>query len=223
MQHYVEIAIVLCAVLFQGDTMRSDTVALAQPEHAWPVALGTGAALAARSGRDDWYDQLRGEWYIERPSDVTDVYGSGSFNLPIAGALWAAGATFDHNGTQQLGRGLARTLTMAHLVVAPLKLGVGRRRPDGSDTRSFPSGHTANAFAVARYLHRQHGTAVSMPFYGMAAITGVGRMEGNRHYLSDVLMGAALGLVVGHVTGAPDDGALTVKPRPGGLVARLRF
>jgi len=62
-----------------------------------------------------------------------------------------------------------------------------------------------------------------MPLYVLAAVTGVGRMEGNRHYLSDVLMGAAVGIAVGSVTGAPRGEKLTVTPTPGGVSARLRF
>ncbi len=121
------------------------------------------------------------------------------------------------------GHGLTRTLALTQMIVAPIKLGVRRRRPDRSNRLSFPSGHTASTFAMARYVQQRYGPQPSMPLYVLAAVTGVGRMEGNRHYLSDVLMGAAVGIAVGSVTGAPRGEKLTVTPTPGGVSARLRF
>jgi PAP2 superfamily protein len=70
-------------------------------------------------------------------------------------------------------------------------------RPDGSNYLSFPSGHTAHAFASAEFL-RQEYRDVS-PFYGiagyaLAAGTGYLRMYNNRHWLSDVATGAGIGI-----------------------------
>lgn len=70
-------------------------------------------------------------------------------------------------------------------------------RPDGSDNFSFPSGHTAEAFASAEFM-RQEYKDVS-PWYGvagyaMAATTGYLRMYNNKHWLSDVAAGAGIGI-----------------------------
>lgn len=71
-------------------------------------------------------------------------------------------------------------------------------RPDGSKYNSFPSGHTAEAFANAEFL-RQEYKDVS-PWYGvagyaMAATTGYLRMYNNKHWLSDVVAGAGVGII----------------------------
>lgn len=71
-------------------------------------------------------------------------------------------------------------------------------RPDGSKYNSFPSGHTAEAFANAEFL-RQEYKGVS-PWYGvagyaMAATTGYLRMYNNKHWLSDVVAGAGVGII----------------------------
>ncbi|CAL1518287.1 phosphatase PAP2 family protein [Chitinophaga sp. MM2321] len=71
-------------------------------------------------------------------------------------------------------------------------------RPDGSDDLSFPSGHTATAFASAEFL-RQEYKDVS-PWYGVggyaaAAATGALRMYNNKHWLSDVVAGAGFGIL----------------------------
>ncbi|MEP7106765.1 MAG: phosphatase PAP2 family protein [Ferruginibacter sp.] len=70
-------------------------------------------------------------------------------------------------------------------------------RPDGTDYYSFPSGHTAEAFASAEFL-RQEYKDVS-PWYGIAGYaaagtTGILRMYNNRHWVSDVLAGAGIGI-----------------------------
>lgn len=71
------------------------------------------------------------------------------------------------------------------------------QRPDGSDYYSFSSGHTANAFVAAEFM-RQEYKDVS-PWYGIAgyavaATTGYLRMYNNRHWFSDVVAGAGIGI-----------------------------
>ena len=78
------------------------------------------------------------------------------------------------------------------------KYSVRRERPDGRARNSFPSGHTATAFMTAHMLHKEYGETVSpwisVGGYGLAATTGIFRVIANRHWCSDVLGGAAIGL-----------------------------
>lgn len=71
-------------------------------------------------------------------------------------------------------------------------------RPDRSAYNSFPSGHTAQAFAAATFLSEEYKDRFKwMPYaaYGMASTVGMLRMANNRHYISDVLVGAGLGIL----------------------------
>lgn len=71
-------------------------------------------------------------------------------------------------------------------------------RPDGSDDRSFPSGHTATAFMTATMLSKEYGHLspwVSVGAYSMATVTGLMRMANNKHWLSDVMVGAGVGII----------------------------
>lgn len=71
-------------------------------------------------------------------------------------------------------------------------------RPDGSGNSSFPSGHTAQAFVGATFLSEEYKDRYPwMPYvaYGLASGVGVLRMANNKHYISDVLVGAALGIL----------------------------
>lgn len=89
-------------------------------------------------------------------------------------------------------------LLQAGLVNA-VKYTVKRERPDGRAKNSFPSGHTSTAFMCATLLHKEYGETVSpwisVAGYGIAASTGILRVEANRHFCSDVLAGAAIGII----------------------------
>ncbi len=70
-------------------------------------------------------------------------------------------------------------------------------RPDGSTNDAFSSGHTSSAFASATLLHKEYGhRSVWYSVGGYSAATGVGalRILNNRHWLADVLFGAAVGI-----------------------------
>jgi hypothetical protein len=211
-----EVLAVVGLVSFQEDGLRQDAVALLTAQNAACAVGGAALAAGAYSGRDDLHNDLRGAWYIKHPSDFTDVYGSASFNLPLSVSLSVIGHLMERPELYRLGTGLTRTLTLTHLIIGPIKLAAHRRRPDGSDSFSFPSGHAANTFAVARYLHREYGTRAALLPYAMAITTAAGRMEGNRHYLSDVVMGATIGMLVGNTVGRDRDSRLGVAAMRGG-------
>ena len=78
-----------------------------------------------------------------------------------------------------------------------LKLGVGRERPNGQDNKSFPSGHTSNAFALASVAQEHYGWKVGVPSYLLAGLMGASRINQDKHWLSDVVAGAAVGYIVG--------------------------
>jgi len=71
-------------------------------------------------------------------------------------------------------------------------------RPDGSNLHSFPSGHTAQAFLAATFLSEEYGYRYPwMPYaaFGVASSVGAFRMLNNKHYISDVLVGAGIGIL----------------------------
>jgi membrane-associated phospholipid phosphatase len=95
-------------------------------------------------------------------------------------------------------RGCIAVLIPVNVVVETLKWCVHRTRPDGDTRRansSFPSSHAANALALAWMLSRRW-PRLRIPFMTLALLVCYSRMYLHRHYLSDVLVGAALGLVI---------------------------
>lgn len=84
------------------------------------------------------------------------------------------------------------------ITVNTLKHTTRVERPDGSARNSFPSGHTAMAFMGAELLRREYwGVSpwIGVAGYAVAAGTGFFRMYNNRHWLTDVLAGAGVGIL----------------------------
>lgn len=83
------------------------------------------------------------------------------------------------------------------ILVNGVKYSVKRLRPDESARNSFPSGHTATAFMTATMLHKEYegrSPWFSIGGYALATLTGVSRVLNNRHWLTDVAAGAAIGI-----------------------------
>ena len=92
----------------------------------------------------------------------------------------------------------ATTYLLTGLTVYGIKSISGVERPDGSTRNSFPSGHTATAFAGAELLRREYWHVspwIGVAGYGVAACTGFLRMYNNRHWLTDVIAGAGIGIL----------------------------
>ena len=105
-------------------------------------------------------------------------------------------------GRSDWGRYLA-SAAMSYGIMAgfvnSIKYTAKEMRPDGSTANSWPSGHTATAFVGATILHKEYGMTrspwYSIAGYGVATATGVMRVLNNRHWVSDVLSGAGIGIM----------------------------
>jgi membrane-associated phospholipid phosphatase len=78
-----------------------------------------------------------------------------------------------------------------------IKFAVDRRRPDNG-RYSFPSGHASASFATATIIEREFGWKAGLAAYGTAAYVAVSRLSENRHFASDVVFGAAVGIASAH-------------------------
>ncbi len=131
-----------------------------------------------------------------------------------AGSAWGQG---DTEGVKQLTLTLATAMGTAEV----LKNTVHSTRPDGSDNKSFPSGHTAVAFAAVRFMDKRYGeqmTPYTPWLYAAAGMTGVARVQADKHRWRDVLAGGALGWGSAQLWAQPvQGGRLSVLPTDKGL------
>lgn len=104
-------------------------------------------------------------------------------------------------GRSSWGRMLASDAFTVAIMVASvnvIKYTMDTPRPDGSANNSFPSGHSATAFMTATMLQKEFGHIspwITVGAYSLATATAVGRQLNNRHWLSDLMVGAAIGVV----------------------------
>jgi membrane-associated phospholipid phosphatase len=139
----------------------------------------------------------------------------------IGGALYAVGRLGGHKDVEDLGWHGTEAVLLSSGVTGLLKGVLGRSRPDfsadtnphdfkfakgfsNSNRQSFPSGHTTTAFAAAaavtseaRRMWPKSVWYVAPAMYGGATLVGLSRMYHNRHWASDVVLGAAIGTFSG--------------------------
>lgn len=127
---------------------------------------------------------------ISLAEDRTIEYVGDGLAVLIPAAAY--GTTFYYDDTD--GRvDFYKSISAGTVTTFSLKFAVKRERPDGSNDRSFPSAHTMYAFQGAVFLHRRYGLQHAIAAYLGAAFVGYSRIEADKHYLSDVLAGAAIG------------------------------
>ena len=161
------------------------------------ILVAYGFASLETKGLKSINAEMKEEVWVEHPHKTTNI----DDYLKFAPAV----AVYGLNIAGIKGRNNFRDRSMIYVLsnlitnstVFGLKALTNEHRPDGSDYYSFPSGHTAVAFASAEFM-RQEYKDVS-PWYGvagylMAGATGALRMYNNKHWLSDVMAGAGIGM-----------------------------
>ena len=124
------------------------------------------------------------------------------------------------NKWTHLGFDLLRAQMVSQVLVQSIKYTVQRDRPTG-ECCAFPSGHAATAFAVASVIERHFGYRLAWPTLLAATYVAASRLHDNRHYLSDVVFGASLGMATGWtVVGRHGRDAYALVPTPvrGGML-----
>jgi hypothetical protein len=201
-----------------GDLVQ-DVKHLPSKRNAYILAIGGGLAAAAHPADTAFNARLRSHY-----DGVNKAFAAGKYigNTPeqvvMSLGTYVYGRVRHQPKVSHLGMDLLQAQLMSELLVEPLKFGVRRQRPDGSNKRSFPSGHASVTFAAATVIERHLGWRKSLLGYGIASYVAASRMHDNRHYLSDVVFGAAVGSVAGRtvVHHKSDYWALVPTRVPGG-------
>ena len=152
----------------------------------------------------------------DRASSIgRDALVAASIGIPAAQGDW-------HGDVEAV-----ESMAVAGGTTFALKELIHERRPDDSDNKSFPSGHTSIAFAAAANLEKRYGWQAGVPALLVASFVGVARVEADKHYVHDVLAGAAIGTLSGMLLTSRHDDGVQLTPwaahHGGGLSLAARF
>ncbi len=166
--------------------------------HLLFLAAGAGATALVHEKDPD----IREAFQPERPfgKNFDDAMNWGFHPLVLGGATALAFGIAKGVGAEKpaLTAGtMFEALAITETLTFGLQLATHRGRPDGSNNRSFPSGHTSGVFALATVAEIYYGPWVGVPSYALASLVGISRIDGNKHAASDVVAGAVLGTLIG--------------------------
>lgn len=176
-----------------------------------PFIAGVGLTVAGSFLDSPTERYFSGRQRAETLGRVGERFGTAGFLVPVTAVLFASGRASSDSRFRAATYDATQALLVDLAWTTGLKFATRRERPDGSSNLSFPSGHTSTAFAWATIANHYYGPRAGIPAYVAAGLIGVSRLERNAHRVSDVVAGAALGLIVGQ-TVVRQDGE---RPREG--------
>jgi hypothetical protein len=164
------------------------------------ILLGVGGGLTlAVHPADDTVHERATAGGPRQPYKVGSAIGQGWAQAGFAVGTYATGLIARHPEMTHFGSDLISAQVINAVITQGVKFSVRRERPGGSTSHSYamPSGHTSSAFATAAVVWRHYGWKAGLPASAVGAWVGAGRVQLGKHYLSDVVMGAAVGMVSG--------------------------
>jgi len=200
---------------------------LPSKENLFWVGVGGAGALAAHRGDGYVQTHMIGNKTADRifePGKLIGIVG------PLAGSIstYAWGRISDNPKVSHVGSDLIESYVVAAVLTQGLKFATRRERPDFSGKTSFPSGHASSTFAFATALERHLGWRYAVPAYVAASYVAASRLPANRHWASDVVFGAAVGIISGRTVTSNEvqPYPVSVAPTNGGamiMIAPRRF
>lgn len=168
------------------------------PSKETAITLGIGGALALAVHPAD--HTLTARAAASEPLDEVFDFGQYSGGGVVQGAIafstFVVGYAMVDHEVQAVGADLIQAQLLTLGMTQTIKVLADRERPNNGKY-SFPSGHASATFATAAVLSRHYGWKAAIPAYGFASYVAVSRLPENRHFASDVIFGAALGIVAG--------------------------
>jgi membrane-associated phospholipid phosphatase len=172
--------------------------------YAVPLGLGTAALIATDQQTGDEVAESTRPLHASRfISYAGSIYGVGA----VTATFYLAGRSAHNERARETGLLGAEALIDSAIIATTVKEITQRTRPTGGVSRSdffdggssFPSGHSIEAWSLATVIANEYHDhkAVQLAAYGVATAVSVSRFTGRNHYLSDVLVGSALGYGIG--------------------------
>jgi membrane-associated phospholipid phosphatase len=166
---------------------------LGRPDSLAILAAGGGAAALVVAEDGDISRSAARSTRLGDNFSAGHVLGDGYVQGALALGTYVTGRLAHSREVTLLGAHLVRAQLLSGFITDVTKAIAQRDRPNGG-RYSFPSGHTSSAFATAAVLQRHYGWKVGIPAYALGTYVGVSRLADNKHYPSDLIVGAAIGV-----------------------------
>lgn len=177
--------------------LRSNALALFSRKNIAPFLIG-GAVSGAIAFEDH---AIQDAWSIRRGDSTFGKTGfvlGGAYVVgPAVAGLFVAGHYSKNDRFHSFTYSLAQATILNLGLTEGLKYATRRTRPTGSYKSSFPSGHSASAFAIAAVVQNYYGRSAGIVGYGVASFIAASRVRAMEHWASDVAAGATIGYVIG--------------------------
>jgi hypothetical protein len=180
-----------------GKDLLDDFKHLPSKENSIWAGVAGGLALAVHPVDDNVMNGLAYDSKAQSFFKLGKYLGQSYVLIPVAITVYATGRIQDKPKVSHVGMDLIQALLMAEAITQTLKYTTRRERPDDSGKTSFPSGHAADTFAFATAFERHIGWKGAVPAYIFSSYVAMSRLPDNRHWLSDVIFGAGVGIISG--------------------------
>ncbi len=164
--------------------------------------------------------QNKNKW-VDSFSPIITLLGDGNVSLGISGLFYLSGAIFKDKKAKNTSKLVLMSLIHSGVVVQLIKHLAGRQRPEAQNGvdhwegpagffkryknkrdmfyDAFPSGHTITVWSTATVIAHQYNKSPVVPLicYGLATLSGLSRITEDKHWFSDVFVGAILGFAIG--------------------------
>lgn len=171
------------------------------------LSAGVGAGYAAYTQED----HLRREWGDNQLMSKSQTKPGDFVGTGIVGGAIALGQIFFDSPN---GWAHTEALLWTFVTTHGIKYAAHKRRPNGLNTQSMPSGHTSTAFASATHLAYAYGWWAGVPALAVATYTGLSRIADDAHWYSDIVAGATLGIFWARATSNHHSSATSVRLDP---------
>jgi len=180
-----------------GKDLLDDFKHLPSKENLMWAGVAGGLALAVHPIDDNVMHAWGNNSTLQSVFKLGKYLGQSYVLIPTAATIYIYGRAKDEPKVSHVGMDLIESLVVAEALVQTLKYTTRRERPDESGKTSFPSGHAADTFAFATALERHLGWKGAVPAYIFDSYVAISRIPDNRHWLSDVVFGASVGIISG--------------------------
>lgn len=154
------------------------------------LAVGAASTFFFQKYDEDIHKRWgNGQIFSNGISRVGDFLGTG-----VPGGLLAL---IQLKTSPKVGKAHVEALLITSFNTYFLKYATSKYRPLKQNRLSMPSGHTSTMFASASVLAHSYGYKVGIPMYLLATLTGLSRINDDKHWLSDVIAGATIGIFWG--------------------------